>query len=343
MNKLTKNELNSILIKNYNIIPIKIEEIDRGTADIFKIETENKKYILKQFVEGRKKDLVEKEINVINYLHEQNIKVPIYTKTVQGNYFIEYNHRIIIVQEFIEGYTVKDNEADYERTMQCSKMLGKLVKALKNFDGLSDEGIIQKSFSKEGLENGIAKMKSFKENIKRDNPYKKEFINDINCKIKIAEEFEKSFDFDIMNKVTICNSHGDYSMQQLIFNNNGEIAVIDFEKAKKLPIVWELMRSYTYIDKNAKNGQINIDILADYLKQFLKYQQLNEYDIKYAPHIYLMQLVTSLFCYKEYNEDYSKYNLLKFAFFRTNVCKYLYCNLNEISDNLYQELFHSVL
>ena len=44
------------------------------------------------------------------------------------------------------------------------------------------------------------------------------------------------------------NTHGDYSIQQLIYNKE-RIAVLDFETAKKMPIVWEIMRSYSYIDK----------------------------------------------------------------------------------------------
>ena len=48
------------------------------------------------------------------------------------------------------------------------------------------------------------------------------------------------------------NSHGDYSVQQLIYNDNSKTTVIDFETAKKLPIIWEVLRSYSYIDEEAK-------------------------------------------------------------------------------------------
>ena len=135
------------------------------------------------------------------------------------------------------------------------------------------------------------------------------------------------------------NSHGDYSVQQLIYNDdNGKTTVIDFETAKKLPIIWEVMRSYSYIDEEVKNGKINIDTLVEYVKEFTKYIQLNEYDLKYAPQIYLIQIVSSPFGYKQYNDDYEKTGLLEFALFRTNLCRYLYNNSKEISTRLQKEV-----
>ena len=62
----------------------------------------------------------------------------------------------------------------------------------------------------------------------------------------------------------------------------------------------------------------------------MKYIELNEYDLKYAPYIYLIQLVSSTYGYKEYNDDYSQIELLEFAFFRTKLCRILYENKEKI-------------
>ena len=130
------------------------------------------------------------------------------------------------------------------------------------------------------------------------------------------------------------NSHGDFCTQQLIYHDKGEPTIIDFEKAKKLPIVWEIMRSYSYADKEIKNGNINTNTLSDYFKEVTKYIKLNQYDLKYAPYVYLLQLISSTFGYKEYNNDYSQIELIEFAFFRTKLCKSLYYNLEEIASIL---------
>lgn len=93
-----------------------------------------------------------------------------------------------------------------------------------------------------------------------------------------------------------------------------------------MPIVWEVIRSYSYIDK-----EFNIEHLVDYFKEFIKYIQLNQYDLEYASYIYLIQLAGSTYGYKEYDEDFDQKELLQFAFYRTNLCKILYENLEKIS------------
>lgn len=107
-----------------------------------------------------------------------------------------------------------------------------------------------------------------------------------------------------------------------------------------MPIVWEIVRSYSYVDKNAEDGKIDTDNLIQYFKEVSKYVELNEYDLKFAPHIYLMQLIGSTFGYREYNKDCSQKDLLKFALFRTNLCRSLYANLDKISESLLENVPH---
>lgn len=233
---------------------------------------------------------------------------------------------------------MKNNTGDYKKTIESATILGKMAKVLEEYEGLEDEHIVEKWFSKKSLQNGIPKMIELQKNLKEDNKYKEKFYNDLDEKIKISKILEKEFDFEITKKMTFMNAHGDYSVQQLIYNDKEGTTVIDFETAKKLPIIWEVMRSYSYIDKEAVNGILNIDTLIEYVKEFSKYVTLNKYDLMYAPHIYLMQIVSSVFGYKQYNENYEKVGLLEFAFFRTNLCKFLYEHLNEISERLQNEI-----
>ena len=73
---LNDEKIKHILQKEYNIEATKIRKIDRGTANIFKIETNNNKYILKEFVSTSKKETIIKEINIIEFLKDKNINVP---------------------------------------------------------------------------------------------------------------------------------------------------------------------------------------------------------------------------------------------------------------------------
>ena len=133
-----------------------------------------------------------------------------------------------------------------------------------------------------------------------------------------------NLDFKDMSKLTVMNTHGDYSVLQFIYKDGKINAIIDFVSACKMPIVWEIIRSYSYIDKKAKDGKLDIDNLVQYVKTFMDYVQLNKYDLKFMPYLYLVQLLASTFGYKQYIADNSKKSLLEFAYFRTNLCKYLF-------------------
>lgn len=333
--KLTKEKIIEIVTNDYGLLgTIEINYINRGTANIFKITVDDKKYILKEFNSERTLKYIEKEINIINYLSTKGISVPKYLQLKNGEYHTNIEDRIIIMQEFIEGEILEDNEANYEQLIKSATLLGKLIKALEEYPDLEDEDIINQKFSKRYLLDSIEKIEIEKNKIKNNNEFKEKFIEDYELKIKMAEELSKTFDFEIMNKLTIKNTHGDYCNLQLIYNDKKEITVIDFEAAKRMPIIWDIMRSYCYMDKDAKDGKINIKNLKEYVREVNKYVQLNQYDLKYAAYIFLIQLTGSVFGYREYNNNYEQKNLLRFALFRTKICKDLYRNSNKISNEL---------
>ena len=335
---LTKNKIQEILKEQYNIIPKSITEINRGTANIFKIETDENTYILKEFNNKRTLESIKKEIDIINFLADRKIRVPKYIKTINNEFYTKNEDRIIILQDFIEGYTMENNTGDYKKVIESASILGKITKELADYPQLSEEGIIENNFSKESLERKMQKLKELKNNLNKENKYKEKFEQDLDYKIKVLRNIIDKFDFSIIRKLTIVNTHGDFSVQQLIYNDQKGTTVIDFETSKKMPIVWEVMRSYSYIDKDAKSGKLNIDTLVDYFNEFSKYVKLNEYDLKYAPHIYLIQLSSSPFGYNIYNNDPTQESILEFAFFRTNLCKFLYENLDKISNRLIEDV-----
>lgn len=65
----------------------------------------------------------------------------------------------------------------------------------------------------------------------------------------------------------------------------------------------------------------------------MKYIDLNEYDLKYMPYIYLNQLLDSTYGYKQYLK-YNDESLLSFAHQRTNFVRWLDKNKEETSKKL---------
>lgn len=324
---LDENKIKCLLCDGYGLEVTRVKKINRGSANVYNIDD---KYILKEFSSDRNVKDIEKEYGVIKCLDKCGFRVPKYVETLDGLCYFVYSERIVIVQVFLAGYAMENNTGDYEKTIESATILGKLSKALEDYD-LKTE---YKEFpTREGLLEGVEKLKALKEKIKKDNPYREKFILDINRKIEIIESL-LDFNFDDLKRVTLKLCHGDYSVQQLIYNDDLGTAIIDFETIKTMPIVWEIIRSYTYIDKDCKDGAMNLTTFVDYVREVMRHIKLTEFDLKYMPYIYLFQLSSSTFGYKQYNADYSKTELLEFALFRTNLCNYLFANLETISNAL---------
>ena len=79
--KLNEEKIKNILQEEYQIIAKKIEKIEKGTANIYKIFAEDEqKYILKEFDESRKEESIVKEIQIINFLRSSSFVLNIYIK-----------------------------------------------------------------------------------------------------------------------------------------------------------------------------------------------------------------------------------------------------------------------
>ena len=62
---LNEEKIKELLKENYDIEVLNVEEINRGTANIFKVESLEEKYLLKEFNEKRTLESIEKEIDII--------------------------------------------------------------------------------------------------------------------------------------------------------------------------------------------------------------------------------------------------------------------------------------
>ncbi len=328
--------IKEVVKQKYNLIIKNVRKLDRGSANIYSLN--NDEYILKEFQSKYTQTEIEKEIKIINHLRDDGINVPEYIRTINNEYSFVYNGKVVIMQKFIEGYTLENNTGNYEQMIESATNLGKIIKSLKTLPFELPGNDISSWYSIDTFNESIEKHEKLLSLAKEQN--NKKIISDLKSKIKMLINVRDNYDFKDMKKVTCLNTHGDYSLLQFIYKNGKINAIIDFASSCKMPIIWEVIRSYSYIDKKAKGGKININNLIDYVKEFNKYIELNKYDIKYMPYLYLVQLLSSTFGYKQYLNDSNKTSLLEFAYFRTNLCKYLYKNANIISELLEKEIKH---
>ena len=282
---LNKTKIRKLFRDEYSLNAKNIELVSSGSAEIYKIDNE---YILKLFQSKYTKKEILKEVKVINYLKKKNIPVPTYVKTNKNDYVVKIENRFLIVQYYIDGKTKDKFEGTIDEIKECGYLHGLIVKSLLGYKNVQ----IDKMDWYNKKEN-IAKIKKI---IKMGN--NKLIKEDLNKKISMIENL--NYDFKDIDKITFYTSHGDFSYLQFIYDNDGVKAIIDFIKVKKLPIVWEIIRSFTYMDKDAKKGIINVDNLVLYVKEFMKLVPLSKTDLEYMPYIYVCQLLRSTYGYKEY-------------------------------------------
>lgn len=331
-----EEELKKYILEKYGVNIIKIESIDKGTANIFKVYSgDNNIYIVKEFQSKYSKENVLREINAIEYLKKKSeVPLPEYVKCKNGEYCFLHKQKTIIMQKFIDGKVYDKNEGNYEQLMESANFLGKIINGFQAYEAI-DTTNIKDWYSKQEFERANKKYNRILEKVD-NSEIEQKIRKDIIFKKRLLEDLEQIVDSSEISKITHKVSHGDYSSLQFIYDDNNKVrAIIDFIKVKRLPIVWEIARSYSYIDKKAKNGELDINNIVDYTKEFMKVTKLNKYDLKYLPYVYLIQLARSTFGYDEYFKNVkNKEELLQFAFYRTSICRNLYMNANEISKRL---------
>lgn len=330
--KFNNEEIKKILKQKYNLNIKSIQKINRGSANIFKIETKDEKYILKEFQSKYNQKEIEKEVHVINHLKNKNLPAPEYLKNVDGTFMFVHQGNTCIIEKYIEGNTIEKNTGNIKKLKESAKYLALIIKGLEDYpyDDLWNCNL-DKYSDKETFSQSIQKYNQIIERSKGDK-YEDIITKDLTDKIEMIKTILIK-DLTQIKNVTVKATHGDYNVLQFIYEKEHIKAVIDFASAAKLPVVWEIIRSYSYLDKEAKNGKINIANLVSYTKEYLKYEFLNEYDLKYMPYICLPQLLNSTYGYKQYLQNQSE-ELLKFGIERTNYCRTLFKDSDEISQKL---------
>ena len=127
-------------------------------------------------------------------------------------------------------------------------------------------------------------------------------------------------------------------MCQLIWEQDEIKAVIDFSAAACLPATWEIMRSFVQSSSLCRNAvTIDIPALCDYVREYMKFFPLTQNDMIAMPYVYLFQLAQSRYGYPQYllnTDSEDREGLLRFAFWRTRMCREVEKKAKEISEEL---------
>jgi Ser/Thr protein kinase RdoA (MazF antagonist) len=283
---LIENDIIMIFDKIYNIKKINnIENIFGGRASIYCITIDNIRFVLKEYQNNYPMDKIINEYQLCDFLNKNEISTSKFLKTVEGNMCYEHKGHYITVQEFINGFTAKQFQAPKWLLLESGKLLGKINQKLEKYP-MDIYEFKANWFTNFDINKKLSNYSKYIILAKEmDNEYSEQII--IDCEFKM-QMLKKINDFEINYKnYTYVNSHGDYSILQLLCENDYINAVIDFASACNLPVNWEIIRSFTLASEKCKENVIEINLLIEYLEKYLSCFSINSTDIYEIFRIYI--------------------------------------------------------
>ena len=331
---LDVEKISAILKNEYGLHLVGCERLAAGSANCFKVTCKEGDFFFKEYQSNITPETVDTEADVVAYLGSRDYPVAGFIKTVNGRICTTYKDHVIGVQDYVEGQTYP-NDLPRPLLPECAKYLGIMHAILKDYPLAVDMDYgWAAGISKDAVARKFNALLIALDEDKSDPHYHK-IREDLLFKKELAASIDgwKAYFKD----VTFASTHGDYSACQLICDEKGIKAVIDFSSAKCLPAVWEIMRSYIQSGEVSRKGS-NFDVsdFSIYVKEYMKYAPLTTRDLGAMPYIYLFQLAQSGYGYKEYliTKTENKEELLAFAFWRTDICREIYRKAEDISRTL---------
>ena len=238
-----EDSMKSFLQQNYHLEVFRVEVLNRGSANLFSLN--DNQYILKEYQSRYDVESIKREVEVIRHLRHKNMPVPAFLPNVRNEFYTKYRNRLIIVEEFMEGEVKNNHTGDFISLIDSAQMLGRLVIALEDFKPSLPVTDVKKWFLQETVDKSIQKYEELLCMVP-ENFYCTQIKTDLKDKIEMLRNFGMYDIFDKLDKLTIKITHGDYNVLQFIYQGNKIKAVIDFASVTRMPIVWELIRSYIY-------------------------------------------------------------------------------------------------
>lgn len=329
---LDVEKISAILENEYGLHLVCCERLAAGSANCFKVTCKEGNFFFKEYQSGFTPETVETEAGIVEYLGARDFPVAGFVRTVNGNSCTLYEDRVIGVQDFVEGQT-HQNDLPRPLLLESAKYLGEMHAILRDYPLVAD---MDYDWASESSKDAIArKFNALLTALDKDksDPHYRKIREDVLFKKELTASINDWKEY--FKDVTFTATHGDYSSCQLIRDEKGIKAVVDFSSAKRLPAVWEIMRSYVQSGGISRSGsEFDIADFSLYVKEYMKYAPLTERDLKAMPYIYLFQLAQSSYGYKEYliTKTENKEDLLAFAFWRTDICREIYRKAEDISE-----------
>ena len=193
--------------------------------------------------------------------------------------------RVFTLQRHLPGQILEWNSAPETVLLESAELLGKIHSVLRNYPTLP-EGIGTDFFVNMTPQRALTSYQSSLATAIRRGDL--EIADELKWRIGFMRQFpEWTFD---LNRLTLCNTHGDYFISQFLCEDGHLTAVIDWTTACVHPVIWEIMRSFVYGAPCCANGKIDLQLLERYVAAYCRYGTLNAYDRENIFKLYFYQI-----------------------------------------------------
>ena len=301
---LRQLEFEQLKMRLYKFYGIEIEEMEiselgAGSLTYF-VKADQEKYVVK-YASDNAMNHPELETIVCTKLLEKGVPVSEFIKNKMGEVIsMDEMGRRFHVQKFIEGKVYDYHAVPISYQIKSAQMLAKIHLALKDMKGLP-EGIGRDFFEYRTPEGTLISYENSLKAAVKNGDIQNE--HNIRKNMELLKHFPK-YHFDI-SKFTCGNTHGDYQISQIIWNKGQIAGVIDWTCACIHPYIWEVVRSYIIMAPECKNGDINIEALLHYIREYSRISPLNRYDVENAGKVFYYFLAVCDF-YGQYYQAHSR-------------------------------------
>ena len=267
-------------------------------SDTWFLRCEEGEYVLK-FPARSAINHPETEPELCAFLRSHGIPACEFLKNKTGEYISrDTAGRIFTVQRRFSGVTPEWNSAPEALLLESAELLGKIHCVLRAYPKLP-EGIGTAFFANMTPQRALGSYRRSLETANRLGDT--ESAAEIEWRTGLMERFP-AWEFDL-DRLTCCNTHGDYFISQFLCENDRLAAVIDWTTACVHPAIWELTRSFVYGAPCCAEGEIDRSLFSRYIDAYCRYGTLNEYDRENMQRLYLYQIAVCDYYGQYYASD----------------------------------------
>lgn len=264
-------------LENAEVTSIKFKDTDKQRA-VYRVSYSGENYCLKKVYFDKKELLF--VYSAVEWLYRHGINVPRILPNNENGRFVEYENMLFILTTWVEGSKCSYDSKD-DILASCIN-LAKLHKSGLNFFPIEGSTLrkgcnnlfesINKHFEKLLLNSNSA--------FKYGDYFSKIFLNNFDKALYLAKISLEVLSTTNFNNLSVSLCHMDYVNKNLIFDEDKNIWIIDFDKCRIDYCVHDLSYFFRRLLKRDKTNW-NKEIVLESLTEYEKIHPLNVDEYKY--------------------------------------------------------------